>query len=255
MSYGTRIGLRYAREFPTRMRAFLLDGSVAPNETMLTRSGQTAYKYANVNATFTAAMGEGMTAKYARVVRTLNERTVTVGDTTYDRWQVFPRVYPAIGRQSRYPDIKELIDELNAAIVGQPASARRIDRALAALAEPPRALPDTPSVADAEDPSEVYLVDMVNCADVHTWPTRQQVVGMVRTATIASDYTGSMDSLGRSIHCFGLPPDFAPRFTQLTRPLRLATPPIVIQAYGDPALVDAFYLRPPSITRAKPREA
>ena len=25
-------------------------------------------------------------------------------------------------------------------------------------------------------------------------------------------------------------------------------------AYGDPALVDAFYLRPPSITRAKPRE-
>ena len=27
------------------------------------------------------------------------------------------------------------------------------------------------------------------------------------------------------------------------------------QAYGDPALVDAFYLRPPSITRAKPREA
>ena len=26
------------------------------------------------------------------------------------------------------------------------------------------------------------------------------------------------------------------------------------QAYGDPALVDAFYLRPPSITRAKPRE-
>jgi len=27
------------------------------------------------------------------------------------------------------------------------------------------------------------------------------------------------------------------------------------QAYGDPALVDALYLRPPSITRAKPREA
>ncbi len=26
------------------------------------------------------------------------------------------------------------------------------------------------------------------------------------------------------------------------------------QAYGDPALVDAFYLRPPSITRARPRE-
>ena len=26
-------------------------------------------------------------------------------------------------------------------------------------------------------------------------------------------------------------------------------------AYGDPALVDAFYLRPPAITRAKPREA
>ena len=25
------------------------------------------------------------------------------------------------------------------------------------------------------------------------------------------------------------------------------------QAYGDPALVDALYLRPPSITRAKPR--
>ena len=235
MSYGTRIGLRYAREFPTRMRAFLLDGSVAPNETMLTRSGQTAYKYANVNATFTAAMGEGMTSKYARVVRTLNERTVTVGDTTYDRWQVFPRVYPAIGAQRLYPAIKALIDEFNAAIVGQPASARRIDRALAALPEPPLALPDTPSVADAEDPSQAYLIDMVNCADVHTWPSRQQVVGMVRTTTIASDYTGSTDSVGRSTHCFGLPADFAPRFTQLTRPLTLATPPIVIQAYGDPA--------------------
>ncbi len=229
MSYGTRVGLRYAREFPTRMRAFLLDGSVAPNETMLTRSGQTAYKYANVNATFTAAMGEGMAAKYARVVRTLNERTVTVGDTTYDRWQVFPRVYPAIGAQGRYPAIKSLIDELNAAIVGQAASARRIDRALAELPEP------TPSVVDAEDPSQVYLIDMVNCADVHTRPTREQVVGMVRTATIASDYTGSTDSVGRSTHCFGLPADFAPRFTQLTRPLRLATPPIIIQAYGDPA--------------------
>ena len=235
MSYGTRIGLRYAREFPTRMRAFLLDGSVAPNETMLTRSGQTAYKYANVNATFTAAMGPGMTAKYARVVRTLNERTVTVGDTTYDRWQVFPRVYPAVGAQRLFPRVQTLIDELNAAIVGQPASARRIDRALAALPPSPLHLPDATSVADDEDPSQEYFIDMVNCADVHTWPNREQVVGMVRTATIASDYTGSMDALGRSTHCFGLPPDFGPRFTQLTRPLRLATPPIVIQAYGDPA--------------------
>ncbi|MBM3686693.1 MAG: alpha/beta hydrolase [Actinobacteria bacterium] len=229
MSYGTRVGFRYARTFPTRLRAFLLDGSVAPNETMLTRSGQTAYKYANVNATFTAAMGEGMAAKYSRVVRTLSERTVTVDDTTYDRWQVFPHIYPAIGAQRLYPRIRALIDELNAAIVGQPASARRIDRALTALPASP--LP----AADSEDPSQAYLIDMVNCADVHTWPSRQQVVDIVRTATIASDYTGSMDALGRSTHCFGLPPDFAPRFTPLARPLSLTTPPIVIQAYGDPA--------------------
>lgn len=235
MSYGTRVGFRYARTFPTRLRAFLLDGSVAPNETMLTRSGQTAYKYANVNATFTAAMGEGMTAKYSRVVRTLNERTVTVDDTVYDRWQIFPKIYPAVGAQRLFPTIASLINELNAAIVGQPASTRRIDRALARLAASRPAFPDDLATADNDDPSGVYLIDMVNCADVHTWPTRQQVVAVVRTATIASDYTGSMDALGRSAHCFGLPPDFAPRFTPLTRPLRMTTPPIVIQAYGDPA--------------------
>ena len=132
-SYGTRVGSRYAREFPARVRALVLDGSVAPNETMLTRSAQTTYKYTNVNAAFTAALGAGMTAKYARVVRTLNERTVTVDDTTYDRWQVFPKMNLDVGRQDNYPELEDLIDELYAAIVGKPASARSIRRALAGL--------------------------------------------------------------------------------------------------------------------------
>jgi pimeloyl-ACP methyl ester carboxylesterase len=222
MSYGTRIGLRYAREYPTRFRAFLLDGSVAPNETMLTRSGQTAYKYGHVNATFTAAMGEGMTAKYGRVVRALNERTVTIDGTTYTRWQIFPRVYGSLGNQARYPAVRKVIDNVYAALFGTGASARRLDRNLALLEE-------------VDPDSQGYFIDFVNCADVHTWPTVDEVVDVVSTAARVSSMTGAMDALGRSTHCFGLTPGFAPRWTQLTRPLALPTPPIVIQSYGDPA--------------------
>lgn len=222
MSYGTRIGLRYARQFPTRLRAFLLDGSVAPNETMLTRSGQTAYKYGHVNATFTAAVGGGMPAKFDRVVRALNQRTVTIDDTTYTRWEIFPRIYARMGAQRAYPAIEAVIDEVHAALFGSGASARRLDRNLARL--------------DAEDPaSQAYFIDFVNCADVHTWPTIDQAVDVVSTAARVSSNTGAEDSLGRSTHCFGLTPGFAPRWTQLTRPLTMPTPPIVIQSYGDPA--------------------
>lgn len=222
MSYGTRVGLRYARQFPTRLRAFLLDGSVAPNETMLTRSGQTAYKYGHVNATFAAAVGGGMPAKLGRVIRALNERTVTIDDTTYTRWDIFPRIYGRMGNQASYGSAARLIDEVYAALFGSGASARRLDRRLADL--------------DEEDPaSQGYFIDFVNCADVHTWPTVDQVVDVVRTASTVSSMTGSMDSLGRSTHCFGLPPGFAPRWTQLTRPLVMRTPPVVIQSYGDPA--------------------
>ena len=223
MSYGTRIGLRYARQFPTRLRAFLLDGSVAPNETMLTRSGQTAYKYGHVNATFTAAMGGDMPAKYGRVVRALNERPVTLDGREYTRWMIFPRIYGNIGRQVNFPSIKRVIDEVYAGLFGGEASARRLDRALRQLDEGP------------DRTSQSYLIDMVNCADAQTWPTVAQVVDVVSTAARVSSNTGAMDSLGRSSHCFGLPEGFAPSWPALTRPIELPTPPIVIQSYGDPA--------------------
>ena len=222
MSYGTRIGLRYSRAFPTRFRAFLLDGSVSPNETMISRSGQTAYKYAHVNAAFAGAVGGGMGVKLARVVSGMNDDTILINGRSIDRWRVFGNIYSNMGRQSNYPWIRKLIDEVYDALYGGPVDETGFRRALKRLSE-------------SDDGSQTYFIDMVNCADAQPWPTTDQVVRMVATASVTSSYTGSRDSLGRSTHCFGLPTDIAPPWRPIVSPLVRKVPPIVIQAYGDPA--------------------
>ena len=73
-----------------------------------------------------------------------------------------------------------------------------------------------------------------------------------RPATWCGEVTEALrdalrDAAGRSGDTV---PD-APSGVRATALVRIAR---ARNAYGDPALVDAFYLRPPSITRAKPRE-
>jgi len=69
MSYGTRIGYWYAREFPDRLRAFALDGSWPANMGLRTWAGMDTWSFAYATEQFGSQFGKKMPAKFDRVLR------------------------------------------------------------------------------------------------------------------------------------------------------------------------------------------
>ena len=103
--------------------------------------------------------------------------------------------------------------------------------------EAPRCLVE-PDIAAAEDVVRLAPSPATWCGE-----TNESLRDALTAARAASQ-----DSAGRSGDTDAASPPGG-RAAALVRIARAR------QAYGDPALVAAFYLRPPSITRAKPREA
>ena len=102
-----------------------------------------------------------------------------------------------------------------------------------AAGEPPRCLVE-PNIASAEDLVRLAPAPATWCGETNEALREARDTGRRSGDTDAHDSENGPPAGGRA--------------AALVRIARAR------QTYGDPALVDAFYLRPPSITRAKPRE-
>lgn len=217
MSYGTRIGLLYAQLYPTRVRALLLDGSVAPNDSISQIAAGMGATQAQTLTVLASLMGKGAASRLTRVIRALNHRTYTdeMG-TVVTRWDFLFGLLLAARDNDTLPDAIRMINEAFGALFG--TRERRLE---------------TTSPLREPDYGRLYTLRFVNCADYGDRPTSTQVSEWAASSSVTGTaWAGHLTSQVPA-WCAGLPA-FPHPMPRVTRPLRLPQPPVVLNSRGDP---------------------
>lgn len=220
MSYGTRIGYRYAREYPDKVRTLMLDGSWSPNLTVATWAGGSTWSWATVQQVFASIHGKEMGARLQRVIDGLDKRTITVEGTELTRWDILPAIFTNISYQTSYPEIVGVITEVDEALQGNEPGA---------ILKPLRTL----QRRAAEDQSAQLNIFYINCRDMAGYPTIDQIARMAYTADLNQSVYAGQAAMQKGAFCAGLPADFTYGYEPLREPLTLPTPPVVINSLGD----------------------
>ncbi|MGA1215377.1 MAG: alpha/beta fold hydrolase, partial [Candidatus Nanopelagicales bacterium] len=222
MSYGTRIGYRYAREYPNRVRALILDGAWSPNLTVTTWMGGSTWSWTTGQQVFASLFGKQMGAKLQRVIDGLDERTITIDGEEYSRWAILPQIFNNISVQAAYPDIIAVINSADEALKGNVEGARGIAKPLRAL----RARAE-------QDLSSLLSIYFINCRDMTGYPSVDTIARAAYTANVNQSVFAGQTAIQKGAFCSGLPEDFTYGYEPLTEPLELRTPPVVINSLGD----------------------
>ena len=225
MSYGTRIGYWYAREFPDRLRAFALDGSWPANMGLRTWAGMDTWSWAYATEQFGSQFGKKMPAKFDRVLGALNRRTIVSDGQEFTRWDILPAIYVSISYQTSYPAIVEVINQAYRALF-HPNS----NKAVRAASKMKRALE---TLEEEPDISGSYTIYMINCSDLDGRPSLDSVVAMAQSADENNSvYAGSLVT-GKGTFCSGLPESMVRKPANIGRPYALPSPPVIINSIGD----------------------
>ena len=225
MSYGTRIGYWYAREFPNRLRAFTLDGSWPANMGLRTWAGMDTWSFAYATEQFGSQFGKKMPAKFNRVLNGLNRQTIVDGDQEITRWQILPAIYTNISYQIMYPDIVDVINGAYQALFHP--NANKAARAVSKMKRALDKLEETP------DPSSGFVIYMVNCADLDGRPSLDSAAAMAQSAYENNSVLAGLTVMGKATFCEGLPESMVRKPANIARPYAMATPPIIINSIGD----------------------
>jgi pimeloyl-ACP methyl ester carboxylesterase len=222
MSYGTRIGYRYAREYPDRVRTLILDGSWSPNLTVQSWMDGSTWSWNTSQEIFASLFGKDMAARLQRVIDGLDERTILVEGEVETRWSVLPQIFTNISYQAAYPAILETITLADEALRGDAAAARK-------LAAPLRSL----RARSAQDPSPGLNLYYINCRDMTGYPSVDQIARAAYVANANQSVYAGLIALTKGSACSGLPRDFTYGYEPLREPLQLPTPPVVVNSLGD----------------------
>ena len=222
MSYGTRIGYRYAREYPDKVRTLILDGAWSPNMTVSSWMGATTWSWATLQQVFGSLFGKQMGARLQRVIQGLDESTIDVDGDELTRWQLLPEIFNNISYQAAYPDIVEVIIAVDEALKGDASAADRIAKPLRALQK-----------RSAQDASSLFNIYYINCRDLAGYPTVNQIARAAYVADANQSVYAGLAAMQKGAFCSGLPEDFTHGYEPLTEPLTLPTPPVVINSLGD----------------------
>ena len=222
MSYGTRIGYRYAREYPDKVRALILDGAWSPNMTVTSWMGASTWSWATVQQVFGSLFGKEMGARLQRVMQGLDERTIDVDGVEFTRWQILPEIFNNISYQSAYPTIRAVIVAVDEALRGNASAARKIAKPLKALQQ-----------RSARDASSSLSIYYINCRDLAGYPTVNQIARAAYVADANQSVFAGQMAMQKGAFCAGLPEDFTHGYEPLNEPLRLPTPPVVVNSLGD----------------------
>jgi pimeloyl-ACP methyl ester carboxylesterase len=198
LSYGTRIGYVYARAFPDRVRAVVLDGSIDPASTLLSLSEGGAAPDQAYGSFVDAYPAAG--AQWREVRAVLDQRTVALPDgQVLDRWVLADLVYGNIAQQGSYPGLAQIIDLAHAVVTGTAGVDSEQAQALAGVVAGQRGAPNS-------NAGGAFAV--VNCLDYAGRPSVARQVAAVRgQVRLGPDYGGSLATM-YATNCAGL--TFAP---------------------------------------------
>jgi pimeloyl-ACP methyl ester carboxylesterase len=225
MSYGTRIGYWYAREFPDRLRAFALDGSWPANMGLRTWAGMDTWSWAYATEQFGSQFGKKMPAKFDRVLGALNRRTIVSDGQEFTRWDILPAIYVSISYQTSYPAIVEVINQAYRALF-HPNS----NKAVRAASKMKRALE---TLEEEPDISGSYTIYMINCSDLDGRPSLDSVVAMAQSADENNSVYAGNSVMAKGTFCTGLPESMVRKPANIGRPYALPAPPVIINSIGD----------------------
>ena len=219
VSYGTTVGMAYAREFPSRVRALVLDGVAPPSQSQLQQASTMAWAWTTALRVFAGAYPPGLTAKVNRVIAALDEGPLEFRGEPYPRFasDVFglDRTIASLWSQRRYGTIRDTFAALD-----------RAARATGPVVGPVEPLP-------AQDVRLDPVVSFVLCADRPDRPTVDQVAAIAETTASAGLTAAGTQAIQRGLWCSGLPPIGVP-LDASSQPIRLANSAVVVNATGDP---------------------
>lgn len=213
-SYGTRIGFRYAREFPTHVRALILDGAMDPATTVDSWAAGLGGGMTYAQSVFTSLFGKKMMLKYSRIMRRLAHSPVTIDGTQWNQVSFGRATLGKMPFQHTYPLIRQTIDAVYQGIFAKPTRTQST-----------RALNPT---------GNVFVLAMTNCADMTGRPTELTAARLAQSAALnAGDYAGSA-TLSAATTCARIPEDFGGHvYAPPEHPLTLPIPPMVVNSLGD----------------------
>ena len=219
VSYGTTVGMAYAREYPDRVRALVLDGVAPTNQTQLQQASTMAWAWSTALRTFAGQYPAGFSRKVNRVIAALDEGPLDFLGEPYPRFATdllgLDRLVASLWMQGRYDGFRSTFQALDRA-------AR--ERGLVIEPVPPR-----PAQAEPVP----YIVSFVLCADRPDRPTVEQVAAIAETTASAGLTAAGLQAIQRGLWCSGLPRIGVP-IDGSSVPIRLANSALVVNATGDP---------------------
>jgi pimeloyl-ACP methyl ester carboxylesterase len=231
MSYGTRIGHAYARTFPNRLRAVVMDGSLPSAETtygLATSFPANAWVSLQL---FPALAAPAAARKMTVIEEYLNGTVVALPDgTELTRWDWAEQFRSLLGSQSQYPTAVAFVNNLYAGITAAtPAERAKGLEVAAMISESQRALLEE----QALEMAAIFV--FVNCSDLHDRVTPSELAAA--SESIERNYgTARPYSMGLNAACFGLPPgDLSPAIPSGSSMIALKTPPVFVLSSGDTA--------------------
>lgn len=219
VSYGTTIGMAYARAHPDRMRALVLDGVAPPSESLLQAASSQA-------PAWRAAL-----ASFARVYPKAGALTQPVLDALDEQvlsWHGTP-----FGRFSQQDSVSSLYQSLRSFLPSEARFPRLRDLFVDLAAEIPEEASDPPRPPDStiEIPMNP-LVSLVLCADRSKHPSIAQAADLARSAERTGITVAGISILERTLWCAGLGSYGRPLDTS-TAPVVLPNAALIVSATGD----------------------
>jgi pimeloyl-ACP methyl ester carboxylesterase len=236
MSYGTRIGNAYARTFPNRLRALIMDGSLPAEDTtygLATSFPPNAWVSLQL---FPALAAPAAARKITVIEEYLNGTVVALPDgTELTRWNWTEQFRALLASQRQYPVAVAFVNNLYAGITAAtPAERTKRLEVVANISKQLRA-----SLSEQMTDTAAVFV-FVECADAHDRPTPSQLAAA--SESVERNYGATRPySIGNypdsyTAACFGLAPeDLSPAIPTGSSTIALKTPPVFVLSTGDAA--------------------
>ena len=228
MSYGSTVGRVYAQTFPTRVRALVLDGTITPTPSIHGYAREHIWDDGQAVHTMLGAFGAHAVANYSRVMRYLDRRVIETDDPNdpITRWIVASIVAGGAAYQSAWPQMNAFITAF-AMLMRQQSRAR-----VAEVVDMIESMPDEVRFPERAPKGSSPAFQFINCSDMHDRPTGEQIGAIAEQAAGVSGIAYGLMALGEGTQCAGLPALGRP-VPQMRYPLRLATPPIIVNSVAD----------------------
>ena len=222
MSYGTTLGRAYAQQFPQRLRALVLDGTITPTPSVGDYAREHIWDDATAIQVMLGAFGARSKRAYRTVMSFLEDQTIPTEDgDVLTRWSVSSYLVNKAAYQSQWDEAKKLINALHVVIRTSRAVSRDVARRITSSAVTTRA-------GGGTNPAYHF----VNCSDMHDRPSVRVIAGAAEEAAKVGGTALGATPLGEGTQCAGLPA-LGRSVPPLAGTLRLPTPPVIVNSIGD----------------------